>query len=107
MVICQGCGQSFAVPAGYTRNKIQCPGCGVICAVPADAARAEPGRSGRPSKEAVDEEFVAALLDDPEPAPLFDDEPEPPRPVPPPKSKPVDERVNCRRCGRLIKRQRE
>src|SRR5436305_2041443 len=41
-VICQGCGQAFAVPPGYSRNKIQCPGCGVICQVPAgDVDRSE------------------------------------------------------------------
>ena len=108
MVICQGCGQSFAMPAGYTRNKIQCPGCGVICAVPADAARGEPAPSARAKQVSVDEEAAARMLDDPAPVPLFDDEPAPPpKAAPPTKSKPVDERVNCRRCGRLIARQRE
>ena len=106
MVICQGCGQSFAVPAGYGRNKIQCPGCGVICAVPAGAARGESAPTGRAKKAEVDEDIAARMLDDP--APMFDDEPVPvPKAAPVPKTKPVDERVNCRRCGRLIVRQRE
>lgn len=53
-VICQGCGQSFAVPAGYSRSKIQCPGCGVICQVPAGAAGASrsepPAEPSRPAR---------------------------------------------------------
>ena len=111
MVICQGCGQSFAVPAGYGRNKIQCPGCGVICAVPADAARGGVAPSARARKDPTDEDVVARMLeDDVAPVPLFDDEPAPsPKasPAPKAKSKPADERVNCRRCGRLVVRQRE
>ncbi len=113
MVICQGCGQSFALPAGYSRNKIQCPGCGVICAVPADAARGEAAPSARARKAPADEDIVARMLeDDPAPQPLFDDEPAP-LPArkasagPKAKSKPVDDRVHCRRCGRLVVRQRE
>ena len=108
MVICQGCGQSFAVPAGYGRNKIQCPGCGVICPVPADAARGESAPSARAKKVAVNEDVAARMLDDPAPVPLFDDEPAPaPRAAPATKAKPADERVKCRRCGRLVVRQRE
>jgi hypothetical protein len=106
MVICQGCGQSFAVPAGYTRNKIQCPGCGVICAVPAGAARGEATPPSRAKKAEVDEDAAMRMLDDP--VQMFDDEPPTaPKAAPAPKTKPADERVKCRRCGRLIARQRE
>jgi hypothetical protein len=112
MVICQGCGQGFALPAGYTRNKIQCPGCGVICAVPADADRAaaQAARSARQAPQAVPEatveERAAAMLEDtpaaiPQAVPMFDDEPAP-RPA-----KRQEMLVPCRRCGKKIRRQRE
>ncbi len=94
-VICQGCGQSFPVPAGYARNKIQCPGCGVICPVPAGAERAAPaaagrGRAPRPAAPATpfDEAPVEADIEGPAPAPA-------PAPV---------LLMPCRRCGRMIRR---
>src|SRR5262245_4391204 len=78
-VICQGCGQAFAVPAGYSRNKIQCTGCGVICQVPAggggEAPRpprepeARPAREPEPRPARSFEDDAAAWLRDPEPAP--------------------------------------
>jgi RNA polymerase subunit RPABC4/transcription elongation factor Spt4 len=125
MIICQGCGQSFAVPAGYSRNKIQCPGCGVICAVPAGAAEAAPAPAARPAPRraaptrAAPPEEVEAVewLRDPAPeevppveaAPAAEvvmprDEPSAP-PPPPPKQR--DLLFACRRCGRMIARQRE
>lgn len=125
MVLCHGCGQSFAVPSGYNRNKIQCPACGVICAVPADAARKdEParkrggdstsgaGRAAAPKAKAEEANEVPAPQKQADPVsfPLYDDEPEPvraPKPVPEAQSKKIDTRVKCRRCGRLITRQRE
>lgn len=123
MVICQGCGQSFDVPAGYGRNKIQCPGCGVICAVPADGGRSSaraPSRSPAPRKEAapepepVSEEQTAGWLREPEPVPLFDDEPvakpaAPAKPATAPATgrKPAEALFPCRRCGRQIRKQRE
>jgi hypothetical protein len=116
MVICQGCGQAFDVPEGYGRNKIQCPGCGVICAVPADAPR-QPARAAAkkapvpapaPIPEPAAEDQAAEWLREPEPAPLFDDEP---APEPPPVLAPVSKRKEmlfpCRRCGRPVRAQRE
>jgi hypothetical protein len=103
-VICQGCGQPVAVPEDYRRNKIQCPACGVICPVPAGA------RSDAPKKAAA-----------PEPEPsyddLFEDEPahkespaEETAPAPAaPATRPAAKELlfPCRRCGRLVRRQRE
>jgi hypothetical protein len=74
-IICQGCGQAFGVPPGYTRNKIQCPGCGVICQVPADGGSSGPAapppretpRSQAPAPALEDE--AAAWLREPAPAP--------------------------------------
>src|SRR3954447_22178464 len=128
MVICQGCGQAFAVPAGYSRNKMQCPGCGVICQVPAgegqgpDAAAPpparEPSRESRPPRPTEDD--AAAWRRDPEPDPGPAPAPPPPprqreetiavgapRPAPrsapdPPVRKPPAATVPCRRCGRQI-----
>src|SRR5262245_54636760 len=116
MVICQGCGQAFEVPAGYGRNKIQCPGCGVICAVPADGGRQPAGASSRggarrapaaaPDPGPDLEEQAAGWLNPPEPpppAPLCDDEPAP-EPPPAPRTKPAGKPQEllfpCRRCGR-------
>lgn len=115
MVICQGCGQAFEVPAGYSRNKIQCPGCGVICAVPADAApRGRKAPAAKPQPEPSFEDQAAGWLEEPGPAPLFDDEPAPlPKPAAKakakekPAAKPAEALVTCRRCGRKIRKQRE
>lgn len=111
MIICQGCGQGFDLPGGYTRNKIQCPGCGVICAVPADAGRATAKAAPRAARKAprtepepTIEEQAAAILKEPEPVPLFDDEPEP---APKPKPKRKEMLIPCRRCGKMIRKQRE
>src|SRR5262245_60568698 len=100
MIICQGCGQSFPLPEGYSRNKIQCPGCGVICAVPvgreaksgggrkpAPAAKASAKASAPRPEPAVEDEAAKWLKEteappsrEPVPAPLFDDEPVAPAP---------------------------
>jgi hypothetical protein len=120
-VICQGCGQAFAVPAGYSRNKIQCPGCGVICQVPAGAGADAPAprsaaKSESPPARAFEEDAAAWLSEpDPAPAPRPRDEPvaaavpAPPTsalPEPPPR-KPAARTFACRRCGRQVERQRE
>lgn len=115
MVICQGCGQAFEVPAGYSRNKIQCPACGVICAVPADAGRQPTASSrGTPSPAAAEpplEDQAVSWMSEPEPAPapLFDNEPRTPPPATsvPPVRKPREAFISCRRCGRKIRKQRE
>jgi hypothetical protein len=113
MVICQGCGQAFAVPDGYGRNKIQCPVCGVICPVPAgaEASGGAPPRNVSPPME----EEAAAWLRDPKPptereAPSPFDEPslrEEPRASEPVVRKSAEMLFPCRRCGRLIRKQRE
>src|SRR5271156_1781958 len=89
MVICQGCGQAFSVPEGYTRNKIQCSSCGVICPVPAEArtpassapAKSAPARKSRglegespPPGPALEDE-AAQWLKDPDPILLHEDTP--------------------------------
>lgn len=107
MVICHGCGQAFSPPAGYTRNKIQCPTCGVICAV-ADAAAVPP-----PPDDAADwlRGPAPAAAEPPlaEAVPLNEvvippNEPAAPPPLPP---KARGLLFACRRCGRMIRRQRE
>lgn len=115
-VICEGCGQRVPIPEGYRRNKIQCA-CGVICPVPEsarqEAAAAVPTRPAIKPPAAVEEEAERWLLDD---APTSTPPSEPPRfrdpePVEEPKPKPkpavAEKRVPCRRCGRLVRRQRE
>jgi hypothetical protein len=134
MVICQGCGQQVEVPEGYSRNKIQCPGCGVICPVPEGAAsaprkarQAQPaaqpasGReeSSRPaapkaSAPALEDKAASWLNDSGSPLPMQEsprvEEPPPreergdPEPV---TRKPRELLFPCRRCGRMIRRQRE
>jgi ribosomal protein L32 len=118
MVICQGCGQAFPVPAGYGRSKIQCPGCGVICAVPVDSAR-QPARAAGSRKTAAPapaaqepaaEELPASAPQEPEAVPLFDDEPaaeREPEPAAAPAAKGAEQLVKCRRCGRRVRAQRE
>jgi hypothetical protein len=162
MMICQGCGQAFELPEGYSRNKIQCPGCGVICPVteearksaPAAAAKApRPSRAAnagamnddlyreplwedepaapasprKPSPQAL-EDVAADWLQDPEPParepekvmerekpPRFEDPPQfetpPPREEEPSAEpavrKPAGLLFTCRRCGRMVRRQRE
>jgi hypothetical protein len=120
-LICTGCGQPIAVPAGYRRNKIQC-GCGVIVEVP-DSARREAGElpapawESRPKREAeaAAETWAADVLGaadgittSPRSAPVEEPEPAPALPVRDraPVERPSD-RVPCRRCGQLIRRQRE
>jgi len=86
-VVCQGCGQSFPVPAGYARNKIQCPGCGVICPVPAGAPRAAPAPASRAAATPFDEPPIEADVEEaPPPAPA------------------IDLLMPCRRCGTRIRR---
>jgi hypothetical protein len=129
MVICQGCGRAFDVPAGYTRNKVQCPDCGVICPVAAGSGAAQPparakqaagapARSPgpRPSAPSLEDEAAAWLTADaaaPPPAPEAAQRQEAPPPdeesAPPPpaaRGKP-GARILCRRCGRAIRKQRE
>ncbi len=112
MVICQGCGKAFDVPEGYGRNKIQCPGCGVICAVPADAER-KPARAGAkavPAPVVEDPAFEDPAVigrHEPEPVPLFDDEPAPKAPAPVTSRNKKEMLFPCRRCGELIRAQRE
>jgi hypothetical protein len=124
MVICQGCGHAFEIPAGYSRNKIQCPGCGVICTVPADEGRQHTDAAPRPGarkapmprrepEPAIEDQAAGWLAQpDPPPAQLFDDEPAPlPAPAPKAKAKqpvkPQEMLYSCRRCGRQIRKQRE
>jgi hypothetical protein len=107
-VICEGCGQRITIPAGYQRNKIQCP-CGVICEVP-EAERGKtdsenPKRVNPPAKSrsAGEEEAERWLLEEDPPGnriPEPTEEPEPPPAV-------NEMRFPCRRCGRLVRRQRE
>jgi hypothetical protein len=130
MVICQGCGQAFAVPPGYGRNKIQCPGCGVICQVP-EGARGSDARPTGPATTAIEaparpgawedeasawlKEAEAAepaesepvLLEVVEPAPAPAPSPVRPRPPAEPVPKPSEEPFTCRRCGGKVRRQRE
>ena len=120
-VICQGCGQAFELSEGYARNKIQCPGCGVICPVPAETT-ARRGRSAapparevpRPEPAALEEEAAAWLNEAPEaPAPLRERPPSRAEPestaVEPvaPERTPEAKLFACRRCGQLVRRQRE
>jgi hypothetical protein len=124
-VICQGCGQAFGVPAGYSRNKIQCPACGVICQVPADAARSErqpaPVPARREPARSVEED-VSAWLRDPAPEPARErHEPAlaeieeapieadivPDEPEPEPTRREKEPTFACRRCGQPVRRQRE
>jgi hypothetical protein len=122
MLICQGCGQALEVPEGYSRNKIQCLACGVISPVPAGAARApgspEAARAApapaRRSAAPVHEDEAAEWLKAPEPTTpaeepvLLEEAPrqeEPPEAIP--VRKPQEMLFPCRRCGRLIRKQRE
>lgn len=121
-VICQGCGQPVPIPEDYRRNKIQCPGCGVICPVPEDAARGTVPARPRPAAEPSFED----LWGDPEPGPapkraaeppLNLDVPGLPKSEPPAadldarpaarKKAPAVQMFPCRRCGRLVHKQRE
>ncbi len=103
-IICQGCGHRVAIPDGYRRNKIQCS-CGVICEVP-DSARQEVDAPSPKmmqdiarSKPVVEEQAERWLLDDETPVT---------EPTEPAGERPADElRFPCRRCGRLLRRQRE
>jgi hypothetical protein len=129
-VVCHGCGQPIEVPEDYRRNKIQCPSCGVICPVAAPAAKK--GAAAAPSRATPSsyEEPNWFADDKPaEPPPPEPEEPSPPRqrgedieaprepapvaeeaPPPPPRKKkaaPPEFLVPCRRCGRMIRRQRE
>jgi ribosomal protein L32 len=115
MVICQGCGQSFDVPVGYTRNKIQCPACGVIVPVPEDAGKGTSRKASRaaskpapgPEPEPAMEEQAAGWLKEPEPVPLFDDEASSEPPPVNTVAKKQELLFKCRRCGRKIRAQRE
>jgi hypothetical protein len=118
-IICEGCGQPVPLPDGYRRNKIQCA-CGVICPVlessrqeTLTSTRTRPTPAAKP-QPAAEEEGVRWLLDDDSSAPKPRTEPPPFRaaePVeePAPATKPalVEMRFNCRRCGRLVRRQGE
>jgi hypothetical protein len=132
-VICHGCGARVAVPAGHRRRKIQCA-CGVIveltdaalaAAGAEPAAPSRPGRAPARSRARDDDEdrWAAELLGAAAPAP------EPPAttaprkkegpadaadlpgllpPEPKGERKPKGEMLfECRRCGRLVRRQRE
>ena len=118
-IICEGCGQPVPIPEGYRRNKIQCS-CGVICTVPESArteaeapAKARPTPAGKPPRRREDEAERWLLDDEPTAAPppaqppRFTD----PEPAEEPRSaaKPavVEMKFNCRRCGRLVRRQGE
>lgn len=113
-VICEGCGQRVPIPEGYRRNKIQCA-CGVICAVPEDARQAAevetPKRAPAKGRPSVEEEAERWLLDEAPPSPPAREPPrfQDPKPVGelPPKPAAVGMRFNCRRCGRLVRRQGE
>jgi DNA-directed RNA polymerase subunit M/transcription elongation factor TFIIS len=116
-VICTGCGQPLAIPAGYTRNKIQCPGCGVICPL-SEQARQSAGAApaARTSKKpAIEEDIRWDLIDDSTPAgvpaapqepPSLSEEPAPPSAAP---EKPTAKGLmfSCRRCGQKVRRQGE
>ena len=131
-VVCHGCGQPVEVPEDYRRNKIQCPSCGVICPVAAPAAKkgaaAAPRRASTPSYEEpnwfADDAPAAPPVGAPPSGPEgqsptrqrgadFEAPREPERTeeeaAPPRKKKaaPPEFLVPCRRCGRLIRRQRE
>lgn len=108
MIICQGCGQAFPVPAGYTRNKIQCPGCGVICAVPADAERAAPAKAPAARAEPAYEDEAMKWLAEPAAAPEALPVAEPVKAKAKTKpARPKELLFPCRRCGRMIRKQRE
>jgi hypothetical protein len=120
-LICTGCGQPIQVPAGHRRKKIQCP-CGVFSEVPDSALRepaeapAAPRTAPARRKAAVDDEterWAADLLAEPssapEPVPLPETDDVPalePQPEAAPPREDTD-RVPCRRCGQLVRRQRE
>ncbi|MFO0878413.1 MAG: hypothetical protein U0840_13830 [Gemmataceae bacterium] len=107
MIICQGCGHSFDLPEGYTRNKTQCPACGVICAVPAGAPTS--ARKSRPPAPPAEEDPFQPENPEPEPIPLFDEDPAPaPRKktANPPRAS-NEATITCRRCGKKIRKQRE
>jgi hypothetical protein len=128
-VVCHGCGQPVDVPEDYRRNKIQCPSCGVICPVTAPAAKkgaaaAPPRRASAPSYEEPNwfaDDKPAAPPEPEDQSPTrergedFDAPRQPERveeeaaPPPPRKKKapPPEFQVPCRRCGRMIRRQRE
>jgi hypothetical protein len=65
-VICHGCGQALAVPAGYQRRKMRCPQCGVICELPdpgkAPPPAAKPGRRPTPPPAADPEAAAEEVL---------------------------------------------
>ncbi len=125
-MICQGCGQSFSLPAGYSRSKIQCSGCGVICTVTAETAsdRTAPSQK-RPSRQLSQatvtepsiEDQAAALWQEPaspppsaladESTPVFADESTVAPVADPLPTRRKELLVPCRRCGKLIRRQRE
>lgn len=134
LVICQGCGQRVKVPPGHRRRKLQCP-CGVIVelteAALAEAAAAEPapvpaGKTGpapaRPTaapSTADEDRWAAELLAEDEPGPAPDIKPLPTpaveelpplrsdEPAAPSEAPAKEDLVPCRRCGQLIRRQRE
>ncbi len=122
-IICEGCGQPVPIPEGYRRNKIQCS-CGVICTVPESArteaeapAKARPA-AGKPRRRTEDEaerwlldDEAAARPPQAQPPRFTDPEPaeEPRTASRPTAAKPavVEMKFNCRRCGRLVRRQGE
>jgi hypothetical protein len=121
-LICSGCGQPIEVPPGYRRNKIQCP-CGVISELPESARREaderppaaqEPRRRRKREPSAETERWAADLLGASDaittsPASPSPEEPAEVRLPSARKEAPRerDERVPCRRCGQLVRRQRE
>jgi hypothetical protein len=133
-VVCHGCGQPVEVPEDYRRNKIQCPSCGVICPVTA-APAAKKGAAAAPPRRAPTPAYEEPnwFADDQPAAPPVEEAPPEPEPEPgptrqrgmdreaprqperveedagPPRRKqaPPEFLVPCRRCGRMIRRQRE
>jgi hypothetical protein len=111
-VICQGCGQPVPVPEDYRRNKIQCPACGVICLVPAGARSDAPKKPAAPEPEpSYDEAFKdepaleESAAEDTAPSPAARTEEPAVRPKRP--AAPKEMLFPCRRCGRMVRRQRE
>jgi hypothetical protein len=118
-IICDGCGQRVPIPPGYRRNKIQC-GCGVICPVPEserlkeDEPTPKRQRAANKAPPAVEEQAERWLLDDePSSSPAASEPPTFRAPDPVEETSPAREatvaelRFPCRRCGQLVRRQRE
>jgi hypothetical protein len=122
MLICSGCGQPIEVPPGYRRNKIQCP-CGVIAEVPESvrkeaaeqpvvekAASKARKREADPETERWAADILGteeAITTEPSSPPPQAKEPKPPRKRQEAPARKREALVPCRRCGQLVRRQRE